>query len=78
MCNFVLSQQAEVAQVWAQMSGNTKAGWKVRSHMNDLISFHCPGTIPLMLFPGNLSNLETIVFAVFRSLSLVLDTKKKN
>lgn len=65
------------SSVWAQMSGSTKAGWKVRWHMNDLISFHCPDTVPIMFFPGNLDNLETIVPAVFRSLSLVFDTKKK-
>lgn len=59
------------------MSGSTKAGRKVRPYMNDLISFHCPDTIPVMLFPGNLENLDTIVCAIFGSASLVCVTKKK-
>lgn len=46
--------------------------------MNDLISLHCSDTVLLMLFPGNLENLETIVSAIFGSLSLVCVTKKKS
>lgn len=59
------------------MSGNTKEGRKVRPYMNDLISLHCSDTVLLMLFPGNLEDLETIVSAIFGSLSLVCVTEKK-
>lgn len=46
--------------------------------MNDLISLHCSDTVLLMLFPGNLEDLETIVSAIFGSLSLVCVTEKKS
>lgn len=39
--------------------------------MSDLISWPCPDTMLLLLFPGNLENSEAVFSAVFRSISLV-------
>lgn len=39
--------------------------------MGDLISFHCPDTVLLVISPENLENSEAVFSAIFKSISLV-------